>query len=149
MTVSRVRAFVDALKQWAEEPWATTVDVPVIGGCTERTVIFDLRFQMIVPDGDPVLLWDDIIGRRLRWEGVEEAIAPRERGAGRNAAPQELARAPLHAANHDKDEADPHVAPGTPEASAASPRRREKCRVDWTMNNEEQRPKRQRGWDTE
>ena len=150
MTVSRVRAFVDALKQWAEEPWATTVDVPfVIGGCTERTVIFDLRFRMTVPDGDPVLLRDDVIGRRLRWEGVEEAIALQERGAGCNEAPRELPRAPLHATHRDEDEANPGVAPGTPEASAASPRQREKRGADWTMNNEEQRRKHRRGWDAE
>ena len=123
MTVSRVRTFIDTLKQWAEEPWATTVDVPfVIRGCTERTVIFDLRFRMTVPDGDPVLLRDDVIGRRLRWEGVEEAIAPRERGAGRNEAPREPPRAPLHATHRGEDEADPRVAPGMPEASAVSPR---------------------------
>ena len=93
VTVSRVRTFVDVLKQWAEEPWAKTVDVPfVIGGCTERSVIFDLRFRMTVPDGDPVLLRDDVIGRRLRWEGVEEAIAPWERGAGCNEAPAGTAK---------------------------------------------------------
>ena len=150
MTVSRVRAFVDALKQWAKEPWATTVDVPfIIGGCTERTVIFDLRFRMTVPDGDPVLLRDDVISRRLQWEGVEEAIAPQERGAGCNEAPREPPRAPLHAAHCDEDEVDPRVAPGTAEASAASPRQREKRKVDWTMNNEEQRRKRRRGWDAE
>ena len=145
VTVSRVRAFIDVLKQWAEEPWATTVDVPfVIGGCTERTVIFDLRFRMTVPDGDPVLLRDDVIGRRLRWEGVEEAIAPRERGAGRNEAPREPPRAQLHVAHRDEEEADPRDAPGTPGASATSPRRSEKRRVDTTMNNEEQRRKRRR-----
>ena len=150
VTVSRVRAFVDVLKQWAEEPWATTVDVPfVIGGCTERTVIFDLRFRMTVPDGDPVLLRDDVIGRRLRWEGVEEAIAPRERGGGRNEAPREPPRAPLHVAHRDEDEADPRAVPGTPEASAATPRRREKRGVEWTMNTEEQRRKRRHGWDAE
>ena len=150
MTVSHVCAFVDVLKQWAEEPWTTTVDVPfVIGGCTERTVIFDLRFRMTVPDGDPVLLRDDVIGRRLRWEGVEEAIAPRERGAGRNEAPREPPMAQLHVADRDEEEADPRVAPGTPGASATSPRRSEKCRVDWTMNDKEQRRKRRRGWDAE
>ena len=122
MTVSHVRAFVDALKQWAKEPWATTVDVPfVTGGCTERTVIFDLRFRMTVPDGDPLLLRDDVIGRRLRWEGVEEAIASRERGAGCNEAPREPPKVSLHATHHDEDEADPRVVPGTPEASSASP----------------------------
>ena len=100
---------------------------------------------MTVPNGDPVLLQDDVIGRRLRWEGVEEAIAPWERGAGCNEAPRELPRAPLHATHRDEDEADPCVVPGTPKASAASPRQREKRTVDWTMNNKEQRRKRRRG----
>ena len=123
VTVSHVRAFVDALKQWAEGPWATTIDVPfVVAGCTERTVIFDLRFRMNVPDGDPVLLRDDVIGRRLRWEGVEEAIAPQELGAGGNEAPREPPRAPLHAADRDEDEADPRVVSGSAEASGGSPR---------------------------
>ena len=104
---------------------------------------------MTIPDGDQVLLRDDVISRRLQWEGVEEAIAPRERGVGHDEAPREPPRAPLHAAHREEDEADPRVAPGTPEVSVASPRQREKRRVDWTMNNEEQRPKRRRGWDAE
>ena len=44
-------------------------------GCTERTVIFDLRFHKEVGDEDPVIMGDDVIGRRLRWEGVTRAMA--------------------------------------------------------------------------
>ena len=39
---------------------------------------FLLAFQMEVPDGDPVLLWDNIIEKRLSWDGVELEIAPME-----------------------------------------------------------------------
>ena len=59
------------------EGWATTIDQPfVITGCTERTVIFDLRFRMEVGDEDPVVIREDVIGRRPRWKGVTRAIAP-------------------------------------------------------------------------
>lgn len=48
------------------------VDVPfIIVGYMECMVIFYLRIRMEVPDGDPVLLRDDVIGRRLRRDGVE------------------------------------------------------------------------------
>ena len=76
--MSCVRSFVDALMQWVEVPGDTTIDIPfIIAGCTERTVLFDLCFRMHVPDDDPVLLCDDVIGWRLRWDGVEDAIATR------------------------------------------------------------------------
>lgn len=41
---------------------------------------------MEVPDGDSVLLRDATIGRTLRLEGVEQAIAPREQNATSDAA---------------------------------------------------------------
>ena len=48
------------------------VDVPfIIVGYTECMDIFDLRIRMEVPDGDTVLLRDDVTGRRLRRDGVE------------------------------------------------------------------------------
>ena len=75
--VSRVRELLDELMTMVGEGWATTIDQPfAITGCTERTVIFDLRFRMEVGDEDPVVMRDDVIGRRLRWEGVLRAMAP-------------------------------------------------------------------------
>lgn len=44
-------------------------------------VTFDLRFCMEVPNNDPVLLYNDMIGRRLRWDGVEDAIAAKSQRA--------------------------------------------------------------------
>lgn len=74
-----IQAFVDALMEWANAPWAIAIDVPfIISGCIERMVIFDLHFRIEVPDGDLVLLWDDVIGRRLCWNSVERAITPME-----------------------------------------------------------------------
>ena len=50
----------------------------VIAGCTNRTVIFDLQFRVEVPQGDPVLGTDPVIGRILRLEGFKRTIAPRQ-----------------------------------------------------------------------
>ena len=61
--MSRIRSFVDALTRWVEAPGDTTINMAfIIARCTECTVIFDLRFRMEVPDDDPVLLRDNVIG---------------------------------------------------------------------------------------
>ena len=75
LMVLRVRGFVEALMQWAESPRVISVDGPFIfAGCIDRLVIFDLRFRMEVPKGDPILATDPIIGRIMLPKGVKHAI---------------------------------------------------------------------------
>ena len=75
LTTSHVWAFIEALVEWSEAPWATTVDMPfVIIGYTNKTVIVDLRFQIDVLKVDLVLMTDPVIRRILWREGVECAI---------------------------------------------------------------------------
>ena len=75
-----VCAFVEALVEWADASWSTTTDTPFITvGCTDRSVIFKLWFRMDLPDGDPVLITDPVVGRILReGGGVERATAPQQ-----------------------------------------------------------------------
>lgn len=94
LTTSLVRAFMEALAEWADAPWTTPVDIPFITtGCPDRSVKFDLRFRMLLPDGDSVLITDPVVGRMLRQEGVERAIAPRrDEVQGPNGARREESR---------------------------------------------------------
>ena len=74
--VSRIRELVDELVAMVSKGLATTIDQPfAITGCTECTVIFDLRFHMEVGNEDPVFMRDDVIGLRLQWEDVMRAMA--------------------------------------------------------------------------
>ena len=74
---SRVHDFVDELVALVGSKWATSIDQPfIIRGCTECTVIFDLRFCMEAKEEEPVVMRDDIIGQRLQWEGVPRVVAP-------------------------------------------------------------------------
>ena len=74
--VSCVRELVDELVAMVGGGWTTTIDQPfAITRCTGRTVIFDLCLHMEVGDENPVVMRDDVIGRRLRWEGVLRAMA--------------------------------------------------------------------------
>ena len=57
----------------------------IIMGCTERMVIFDLRFRLEVGDDELVIMWEDVIGRCLQWDGVTRAVAPvRQEDEGRS-----------------------------------------------------------------
>ena len=104
--VSRVHSFVDALTRWVEAPGDTTIDMPfIIAGCTERTVIFDPHFRMEVPNDDPVLLRDDVIGWWLRWDSVEDAIATKNQRAEDQEAEPHLPRWPAQNERLDDDEA--------------------------------------------
>lgn len=65
-TMSGIRSFVDALTRWVEAQGDTTIDMLfIIARCTERTVIFYLRLCMDMPNDDPVLLRNDVIGWQL------------------------------------------------------------------------------------
>ena len=88
---SRVRTLIDELVGLVGSEWATTIDQPfAITCCTERTVIFDLRFRMKVGDEDPVIMRDDIIGWRLHWEGVTRAMTPtKQEDEGPSSPPRE------------------------------------------------------------
>ena len=75
-TTSRIGVFIEAMVKWAEPPWATTVNIPfIIAGCTNRSVIFDLQFQMELTDGDPIFMTNPAVGWMFQWEGVECTIA--------------------------------------------------------------------------
>ena len=79
LTTSRVRTFVEAIAEWAEAMWATTVDIPfIIVGCTNRSLIFDLRLRMDLPDRDLVFMTDLVVGRIRQWEGSDCAIVQRQ-----------------------------------------------------------------------
>ena len=68
---------VDALTKWVVAPWDVSVDLPyTIAGVEDQRVIVDLHFQLQVPDGDPVMRLDPVIGFILHVQGVGEAIAP-------------------------------------------------------------------------
>lgn len=72
LTILLLRVSVDTLLEWADVLWATTIDVLfIVLGCMKRSVIFDIRFRMLLPEGDPVLLIDPVVGWMLRCEGVE------------------------------------------------------------------------------
>ena len=78
--VSRVRELVDELVAMVGGRWATTIDQPfIISGCTERIVIFELRFRMEMGGNEPVVMRDDVIGPRLRWDEVMRAMVPAKR----------------------------------------------------------------------
>ena len=75
LTILCMRGFVEMPEEWKETPWSTTVDILfIIAGCTDQPVIFDLRFKMTLPDGDPVLEMDPIIGRILGQDEVKCVI---------------------------------------------------------------------------
>ena len=108
----------------------------------ERTVIFDLRFRMEVPDDDPVLLLDDVIGWRLRWDGVEDAIAPRNQLVEDQEAEPHLPRWPARNERLNDDEA---LSSFSLESDATREERLcsgQKRVVDWTLSVEELRTKR-------
>ena len=129
--VSRVRELVDKLVTMVGEGWETTIDQPfAITGCTERTVIFDLRFRMEVSDEDPVVMRDDVIGRRLRWEGVLRAMAPaKQEDAG-----------PRGSSSPSQDQK-----PTTEDEDSEEESRPVKRMVDWTLVIEELGAKLRRG----
>ena len=146
--VSRVRLFVDALTRWVEVPGDTTIDMLfVIAGCTERTVIFYLRFRMEVPDDDPVLLRDDAIGWQLRWDGVEDAIATKNQRAEDQEAEPHLPRWPAHNERLDDDEALSSFLLESDATCEEWPRSGQKRKVDWTATLEDVAHKHRRGGD--
>ena len=146
--VSRVRLFVNTLTRWVKVPGDTTIDMPfIIAGCTERTVIFDLRFHMEVPDDDPVLLRNDVIGRRLRWDGVEDAIATRNQRAEDQEAKPHLPRWPAQSERLDDDEALSSFSLESNATRKERPRSGQKREVDWTAALEDVAHKRRRGGD--
>ena len=60
-----MHALVDELVALVGSECATTIDRAfAIMGYTERTVIFDLHFCMEVGDEDPVVMRNNVIGRR-------------------------------------------------------------------------------------
>ena len=146
--VSRVRLFVDALTRWVEAPGDTTIDMPfIIAGGTERTVIFGLRFCMEVPDDAPVVLHDDVIGRRLRWDGVEDAIARRNQHAEDQEAEPHLPRWPAHNERLNDDEVLSSFSLESNATREERPRSGQKRKVDWTVALEDVARKRRCGGD--
>ena len=113
----------------------------------KRTIIFDLCLCMEVPDGDSVLLRDATIGRMLRLEGVEQAIAPREQNATSDAAMLQLRRVLDPDEECHGDEAFSCFASCSAKSNEGSPQLRSKQRVDWTFAIEELQCKRQHGRD--
>ena len=143
--VSRVRELVDDLVAMVGEGWATTIDQPfAITGCTERTVIFDLRFRMEVGDEDPVVMRDDVIGRRLRWEGVLRAMAPEKQvdaGPGGSSSPSR----DLKPTTEDGDAQQEPLKSTASDLGGDEERQTVKRVVDWTLAIEELWAKRRRG----
>ena len=139
--VSRVRELVDELVAMVGEGWATTIDQPfIISGCTERTVIFELRFRMEVGGNEPVVMRDDVIGPRLRWDEVLRAVVPANRedeGPSLGIKEQELA-------SEDEDAKQVPLGSTASDSCGDVERRTVKRVVDWTSAIEELRRKRQR-----
>ena len=89
-------------------------------------------------------MWDDIIGRCLRWEGVARAVAPAQRGDEESSG--------LSSPSREKEPTpkDKNVVPTSPKSMAADLGSDVECRaikrvVDWTFAIEEIRAKQQRG----
>ena len=145
LTTSRVRDFVEALEQWAEARWATTVDAPIIiAGCTDRSVIFELSFRMELPDGYPVLETDPVSGQILRQGVIERSISPRREV---DQGPEEVPREEAQGSEvQDEEEALSCFTQAVASAEHGEGRmeRGGKRRVDWT---EDIAPKRRRDED--
>ena len=114
-------------------------------GARSGTAIFDLRFRMEVPDDDPVLLLDDVIGRRLRWDGVEDAIATRNQRAEDQEAEPHLPR--WQNERLDDDEALSSFSLESNATREERPRSGQKRKVDWTAALEDVARKHRRGGD--
>ena len=143
--VSRVRELGDELVAMVGEGWATTIDQPfAITDCTERTVIFDLRFRVEVGDEDPVVMRDDVIGRRLRWEGVARAMAPAKQEDAGPGGPSSPSR-DQKPATEDGDALPALFESTANELDSEEESRPVKRMVDWTLAIEELRVKRRRG----
>lgn len=122
-------------------------DVPfVIAACMEHTAIFDLCFRMEIPDDNLVRLRDEAVGRRLRWDGVEQAIAPPGRGGEDDRAPPSLWRGLEHDEGGEDDEALSHLESGSADRDEGSSWQ-EKRMAGWTLAIEELRRKRRHGRD--
>ena len=100
-----------------------------------------------MPDDDPVLLRDDVIGRRLRWDGVEDAIATRNQRAEDQEAEPHLPRWPAQNEGLDDDEALSSFSLESNATREERPRSGQKRKVDWTAALEDVARKRRRGGD--
>ena len=137
--MSQVREPVDELVAMVGGRWVTTIDQPfIISGCTECTVIFKLRLHIEVGGNEPVVMRDDVIRPRLRWDEVLRAMVPAKRkdeGPSLPSREQELT---------SKDE-DAKQVPLASDSGGDVERRTVKRMVDWTSAIEELRRKRRRG----
>ena len=140
--VSRVRELVDELVAMVGGRWAATIDQPfIISGCTERTVIFELHFRMEVGGNEPVVMRDDVIGLRLRWDEVLRAMVLAKRddeGPSFPSREQELT-------SEDEDAKQVPLGSTVSDSGGEVERREVKRVVDWTSAIEELRRKRRRG----
>lgn len=122
---------MDAWIEWADAPSAMAIGVPfVLSSYMERTVIFDLRFWMEVPDGDLVLLRDNVIGRRLSWDSVEQVIMPKERDVRGHEVVLLPPRAPAQERERDGKEVPSYFTAKVAELSDESPRQRRKRHME-------------------
>ena len=135
-------ALVDELVALVGSKWATTIDQPfVIMGCTERMVIFDLRFRMEANDEELVIMREDVIGRQLRWEGVARVMTPtKQEDEGPSSPSREKGPA-----SENEDAVLPSLESTIGDLDSDAECWVVKRRVDWTLALEEIRGKRRRG----
>ena len=77
-----------------------------------------------------VLLRDDGVGRRLRWDGVQRAIAQTEQDVGGNEVVPLLPRVPAQEKERNGEEASSYFAAEVAESSDEGPWQRWKWRVE-------------------
>ena len=92
---------------------------------------------MEVSNGDPVLLRNDVVRRRLCWDGVERGITPMEWDVGGNKVVPLPPLMPAQERELDGKEASLYFTAKVAESSNKSPQQRRKQGVDWIFAMEE------------